>query len=106
MSITSGFKGKAAKKAIRLLDNKYNRLESAIAAVEFEGRDKLTAQLKKQYSKEYLELTSKIVEGKIKEEDAAPAKKKVPAKKVAKKATGKKKTKLAVADEDTDFVVA
>lgn len=103
MSITSGMKGKAAKKALRLLDNKYNRLESAIAAVEFEGREKVYVTLKKQYNKEYLELQTKIAEGKIKEEEAAP-KKKAPAKKsVTKKSPAKKAATKKPAEDDVDL---
>lgn len=93
MSITSGFRGKAAKKAHKLLDNKYDSLEKAILRVGFEGRAKVLATLQKQYQKEKLDLMAAIADGKIKEED--PAKKPATAakKSVAKKAPVKKVAK-------------
>lgn len=71
MSITSGFRGKAAKKAHKLLDNKYDAIEKAILKIEFEGRDKVISALTKQYQKEKVDLTTAIAGGKIKEEDTA-----------------------------------
>ena len=103
MSITSGFKGKAAKKAHKLLDNKYERLEKAIMEVEFASRDKVFSELKKQYESEKVALTGNIAAGKIKEEETAPAKKKTAKKAPAKKAAKKKKP--VNQEGDMDFEV-
>ncbi len=101
MSITSSFSGKAAKKAIRVLDNKFNRLEKALTEINLEGTDKILASAKKLYAKERLELTTRIAEGKVKEEEEAPAKKKAaPSKKKAVPAKKARSKKAAPAEEE------
>lgn len=88
-----------AKKARRLLENKFSR---AIIAVEAAGLDeKQTAQavkaLQAKFEVDMTELSAKISAGKLPKEEVA--KKKVPVKKKAAKKSAKKATESADAPE-------